>query len=182
MIDFLIALPVFIAVAIFGALIVVGNERQQRELAGIRKVAAMWAEQDLRQKRGQLERETKITEPVAWLSAATTKAMDVPVVLTAKENLSNPDAVSFVDSESGQKMIFTLLPPHELKKLSKKRQNSKSSRLGGVHPLFPLRRGVEAVELNILNGGLLFDLELPQAWNSLTGQPTQAERLWMYEA
>ena len=180
MLDFFIALPVFIAVVVFGALIVIGNERQKRELARIRKVAEMWAEQDLRQKRGKLARDTKIEDPVVWLSAVVSKAVDVPVVLTAKEVLGNPDTVSFLDSESGQKMIFTLLPPDHIKKLSKKRQNSKSNRLGAVHPLLPVRRGTEIVELNMLNGGPLLDLELPTAWQGLTGQSTTAERLWMY--
>jgi hypothetical protein len=180
MLDFYVALPVFVAVVVFGALIVIGNERQKRELSGIRKVAAMWAEQDLRQKRGKLARDTKIEDPVAWLSAVASKAMDVPVILTAKETLSNPDAVSFLDSESGQKMIFTLLPPEHIQKLSKMRQNSKSNRLGAVHPLLPVRRGTEVIELNLLNGGLLLDLELPTAWQGLTGQSTNAERLWIY--
>jgi hypothetical protein len=180
MIDFLIALPVFIAVTIFGALIVVGNERQKRELAGLRKVAAMWAEQDLRQKRGKLTRDTKIDDPVAWLSAVASKAVDVPVILTAKELLSHPEAVSFLDSESGQKMIFTLLPPDHIKKLSRKRHNSKANRLSAVHPLLSVHREMDVVELNILNGGLLLDLELPAAWQGLTGQTTNADRLWMY--
>ena len=70
MVDYLVALPVFAAVIVFGALIVVGSERQKRELARIRKVEEQWAEQDLRIKRDKLASETKIEESVAWLSAA----------------------------------------------------------------------------------------------------------------
>ena len=147
MIDYLVALPVFAAVIVFGALIVVGNERQKRELARIRKVEEQWAEQDLRIKRGKLARETNIEEPVAWLSAATSKAMSLPVVLTAKEVLTNPDAVAFVDLESGRKFIFTLLPPDNIRQLAKKRKSSKASRLNAAHPLLPIRRGTEIVEL-----------------------------------
>jgi len=179
-IDYLVALPVFVAVVVFGALIVIGNERQKRELARIREVEERWAEQDLRIKRGKLARETKIEEPVAWLNAAVSKAMNVSVVLTAREVLTNPDAVAFVDSESGRKFIFTLLPPAHIRKLAKKRKSSKTSRLSATHPLLPVRRGTEIVELNMLNGGLLLDLELPQAWRALAGKDTTAERLWVY--
>ena len=42
MVDYLVALPVFVAVIVFGALIVVGSERQKRELARIRKVEEQW--------------------------------------------------------------------------------------------------------------------------------------------
>ena len=180
MIDYLVALPVFLAVVVFGALIVVGNERQKRELAGIRKVEEQWAEQDLRIKRGKLAREIKIEDPIAWLNAAVSKALSVPVSLTAKEVLTNPDAVAFLDSESGRRFIFTLLPPDHLRKLAKKRKSSRASRLNAVHPLLPARRGTEVIELNMLNAGPLLDLELPQAWHHLTGQVTTDERLWMY--
>jgi len=180
MVDYLVALPVFAAVIVFGALIVVGSERQKRELAHIRKVEELWAEQDLRIKRDKLARETKIEESVAWLSAAASKALSAPVVLAAKEVLTNPDAVAFVDSKSGRKFIFTLLPPENIRRLAKKRKSSKASRLNAAHSLFPIRRGTEIVELNMLNGGLLLDLELPHAWRTLTGQDTATERLWMY--
>jgi len=180
MIDYLVALPVFAAVVVFGALIVIGNERQKRELARIREVEERWAEQDLRIKRGKLAMEIKIEDPTLWLNNATSKAMGVTVVLTAKEMLTNPDAVAFADSESGRKMIVTLLPPGHIAKLSKKRKTSKSSRLSAVHPLLPVHRGTEIIELNMLNAGLLLDLELPTAWQALTGQSTTAERLWMY--
>ena len=175
--DYFIALLVLVAVIVFGALITVGNERQKRELAHIRVVEEQWAEQDLRIKRGKLSRETSVDDPVAWLSTAASRALEVPVVLVGKEVFENPDAVSFTDSESGRRYVFTLLPPDHIKKLSKER---KPNRLGTLHPLLPLKRGWEVAELNMLNGGLLLDLELPHAWKALTGKDTRAERLWMY--
>ncbi len=177
MIDYFVALLVLVAVIVFGALITIGNERQKRELAHIREVEEQWAEQDLRIKRGKLSRETSIEDPEAWLSAAASKALEVPVVLVGIEAFENPDAVSFTDSESGRRFVFTLLPPAHIRKLSKQR---KSNRLGALHPLLPLKRGVEVVELNMLNGGLLLDLELPHAWKALTGKDMTAERLWAY--
>jgi hypothetical protein len=178
MVDYFVALLVLVAVIVFGALITVGNERQKRELAHIREVEEQWAEQDLRIKRGKLSREISIEDPAAWLSAAMTRAMEVPVALVGKEVFENPDSVRFTDSESGQMYIFTLLPPAHIKKISKER---KSNRLGALHPLIPVKRGAESTELNMLNGGLLFDLELPHTWKGLTGKDTRAERIWMYK-
>ena len=175
--DYFVAVLVLAAVIVFGALITIGNERQKRELAHIREVEEQWAEQDLRIKRGKLSRETSIEDPVAWLSTAMTKALEVPVVLVGKEVFENPDAVSLTDSESGRRFVFTLLPPAHIKKLSKQR---KSNRLGTLHPLLPMKRGVEVTELNMLNGGLLLDLELPHAWKALAGKETSAEKLWAY--
>ena len=175
--DYFIALLVLVAVIVFGALITVGNERQKRELAHIRVVEEQWAEQDLRIKRGKLSRETSVDDPVAWLSTAASRALEVPVVLVGKDVFENPDAVSLTDSESGRRYVFTLLPPDHIKKLSKEH---KLNRLGTLHPLLPLKRGGQLTELNLLNGGLLLDLELPHAWKGLTGKDTTAERLWVY--
>lgn len=175
--DYFIALLVLVAVIVFGALFTVGNERQKRELAHIRVVEEQWAEQDLRIKRGKLSRETSIEDPVAWLCAVVSRALEEPLALVGKEVFENPDAVSFTDSESGRRFVFTLLPPAHIKKLSKQR---KSNRLGTLHPLLPVKRGVEVTELNMLNGGLLLDLELPHAWKGLTGKDTRTERLWLY--
>jgi hypothetical protein len=177
MLDYFVALMVLAAVIVFGALITVGNERQKRELAHIREVEEQWAEQDLRIKRGKLSRETSIEDPVAWLSAAMTRALEVPVVLAGKEVFENPDVVVFTDSQNGNRLAFTTLPPAHIKKISKER---KSNRLGALHPLIPVKRGAESTELNMLNGGLLFDLELPIAWKGLTGKDTSAERMWVY--
>jgi hypothetical protein len=114
---------------------------------------------------------------VAWLSTAASRALEVPVMLVGRDVIENPDAVSFADSESGHRYIFTLLPPDRIQKLSKDR---KTNRLGTLHPLLSLKRGVEVAELNMLNGGLLLDLDLPHTWKALTGKDTRAERLWMY--
>ena len=49
-------------------------------------------------------------------------------------------------------------------------------------PLLALRRKIEAYEVSVLNSNILFDLELPLVWKSLTQQETGAmERLWMYQ-
>jgi len=32
----------------------------------------------------------------------------------------------------------------------------------------------------MLNAGTVFDMELPVAWNMLTGQATEADTLWAY--
>jgi len=149
------------------------------ELARIRKVEEQWAEQDLRIKRGKLARETKIEEPIAWLSAATSKALSLPVSLSAKEVLTNPDAVAFVDSESGTNSSYPLVPGYH-SPIGEKAQIQQGCSPECCASAVAHRRGTEIVELNMLNGGLLLDLELPHAWHTLTGQDTTTERLWMY--
>jgi hypothetical protein len=50
----------------------------------------------------------------------------------------------------------------------------------GSNPLLQVGKKTPVVELSILNAGMMFDIELPVAWNSLTGQATQAEVVWAY--
>jgi len=41
---------------------------------------------------------------------------------------------------------------------------------------------VKVHEISVLNGGILFDLEISLAWKSLTGQRLESiNRLWMFE-
>jgi hypothetical protein len=54
-------------------------------------------------------------------------------------------------------------PRDHIRKLAKKRKTSNVSHLSAVHPFLPTRRGTEIIELNMLNGGLLLDIGLPQA-------------------
>ena len=171
MIDYLIAFAVVCAVVVFGVLIVVGNERQKRELARIREIEQQWAQQDLRIKRGQAAKQIDIQDASAWLSKALTLAINEPVDLKNKEVLQDPDAVSFTDVRSGRRMIFTVLDPDQIRRLARRRKASRAARLSAYHPLMNTR-SAQVVEMSMLNSGLLFDLELPVGWKLLTGQET----------
>lgn len=178
--DYLLAVPVFIAIIIFGGLIVVGNERQKRELYRIRQVAEKWAMEELRIKRGQAARQTQIPDPIKWLSAAASKAVeDANVSLYSQQTYSAPEALSFLDEKTSRKYVFTLIAPDPIRQLAKKR-NKKTARLGQVHPLAHVTRKAAVIEMNMLTAGLLFDIELPIAWQQLTGETTTAEKMWLY--
>jgi len=45
----------------------------------------------------------------------------------------------------------------------RRESRSKLSRFGNAHPLMDMPRQVEQLEISFLNGGILFDLELPMA-------------------
>jgi hypothetical protein len=49
-----------------------------------------------------------------------------------------------------------------------------------VNPIFRFGKKTPAIELSLLNAGMLFDLELPVAWDALTGRQTEAGTLWAY--
>jgi len=59
----------------------------------------------------------------------------------------------------------------------KRGSKSKLSRLGNAHPLMNLPRQVEPLEISILNGSILFDLELPQVWKVFTNIRNWSVRL-----
>jgi hypothetical protein len=49
-----------------------------------------------------------------------------------------------------------------------------------VNPIFRLGKKMPAIELSLLNAGMLFDLELPVAWDAFTGRQIEAGTLWAY--
>jgi len=87
--------------------------------------------------------------------------------------------VEFHDAEVGTTVLCTLESPDVLlPMLRKKRQVLR----GELHsnPLYLVGRKTTAVELSMLNAGAMFDVQLPVAWNSLTGQVTESDTLWVY--
>jgi len=162
-----------------GALISAGNERQRKAIDGIREQATLWAMQDLRLKREKLAQEVKVDDPVAWLNQVVAKVYGGSLDLTLTEVFDTPQTLICM-AKGGRKVVFSPISPDDIRRIKRERK-SKLSRVGNTHPLMNLPRGMEQVEISILNGGILFDLELPIVWRSLTAQKiTQANRLWMY--
>lgn len=177
--DAVLAILVLGAVIFFGALISAGNERQRKALDGIKDQAALWAMQDLRLKREKLARDVKVDDPVAWLNQVVAKVYGEILDLTVTEFFENPQ-VLVCSGTDGRRVLFSPASPDDIRRM-KRSSKSKLSRLGNAHPLMDLPRQVEQLEISILNGGILFDLELPIAWKLLTGlEIGQSERLWMY--
>jgi hypothetical protein len=179
MIDYLLALTVLIALIVLGALISVGNERQRKAIDSISQQTLAWAIEDLRLKRGQVEANISIDNPIAWLNTAASRALGRQTQLSAPEIEEDPFAVSFVDHYSGETLFFSLLSPKTLRKLSKVKRSELSKRTS-QHPLIPWQKGIASFEMTILNAGIRFDLELPVAWKEITKKQTNSEHLWVY--
>jgi len=177
--EIILALVVVIAVIIFGALISMGNERQRRAIDGLREQIVLWAVQDLRIKREKLALEVKVDDPLVWLNRVITKVTGNNLVLEMDEFFDTPQALvcHFI---GGCKVILTPLSPATLRQEAQAHRNRLSQTVL-KHPLQSLPRNTRQHEISVLNGGMLFDLELPVAWKALTGQQVEKiDRLWLY--
>ena len=177
--EMILALVVAFAVIIFGALISVGNERQRRVLDGIREQTALWASQDLRLKREKLAREVKVDDPLKWLNMVVTRACGESLDLTVTEIFDTPQTLVCMDKHS-RRVVLSLASPGEIRRMKRERKN-KLLRVSNGHPLLNLPQKMERVEISILNGGILFDLELHVAWEMLSGMKVIGmEKVWVY--
>ena len=177
--EMILALVVVIAVIIFGALISMGNERQRRALDGIREQTALWASQDLRLKREKLAREVKVDDPVKWLNMVVTRACGESLDLTVTEVFDTPQTLVCLD-ENSQRVAISLASPTDIRRMKRERKN-KLLRVSNGHPVLDLPQKGDQVEISILNGGILFDLELPMAWEMLSGMKVPGvEKVWVY--
>jgi hypothetical protein len=177
--EMILALVVVIAVIIFGALISMGNERQRKALDGIREQAALWASQDLRLKREKLARDVKVDDPVKWLNMVVTRACGESLDLTVTEVFDTPQTLVCMD-ENSQRVVVSLISPTDIRRMKRERKN-KLLRVSNGHPLLNLPNKMEGVEISILNGGILFDLELPVAWEMLSSNKvTGIDKVWVY--
>lgn len=178
--EVILAIVVATAVIFFGALISAGNERQRKAIDGLREQVVLWAMQDLRIKRERLARDVQIIDPLGWLNKTVAKANGFSLELQVVEFFDNPQALVCASADGINKAIFSPFSPTEILQM-KRTKRSRLSQYGDRHPLLSLPRQVTAYEFSVLNSNILFDLELPLAWKSLTNQETpQIERLWMY--
>ena len=179
MTETILAITILFSLVILGGLISIGNERQRKAIDRISTHAEAWAIEDLRLKRGQIEGSISIEDPVGWLSTAASRVLGRQVRLNLIEILDNPTAISCIDEISGEAVLFSLLSPKELHTLSKEKRSELSKR-GAQHPLVPLQTGIEPIEMNILNAGVRFDLEIPIVWQIFTKEEINREKLWEY--
>jgi hypothetical protein len=178
--EILLAIVVASAVIFFGALISMGNERQRRAIDGLREQVVLWAVQDLRIKRERLARDVHVDNPLIWLNSIVTKACGYDLNIQIIEAFEEPLSLVCTSGDGISKIVFTPLSPEYLRKI----KNSKHNRLvqfAGGNPLLSLPRDVKVFEISVLNGGLLFDVELPLVWKSLTGHTLDdRDRLWVF--
>jgi hypothetical protein len=177
--EMVLATVVIIAVIFFGALISMGNERQRKAIDNLREQTALWAMQDLRIKRERLVRNVRVDDPLGWLNKVATKVCGCNLNLQIVEAFEEPRALICATGDGG-KVVFSPLSPSEIRSIKRDRR-SRLSQFADRNPLPSLPRNANAYELSVLNGGLLFDLELPLAWNGLTGNNIDEMGIvWMY--
>jgi hypothetical protein len=180
MTDLLLAIVVIGAVIAFGALISIGNERQRHAIDNLHHAYKQWAVQDLRLKRGVISSQIRIDDLTAWLTKTTSLAFGCQTDVIDCQVHNVPVAtVEFREAASGATVVFALESPQLLMPMLKKKHSAIRGNLGS-NPLLRVGKKTPVVELSILNAGMMFDIELPVAWNKLTGQETQADVVWAY--
>ena len=178
--ELLLTVAVVASVVFFGALITRGNERQRRSIDRLHVAYKQWAMHDLRIKRGVASNQIKIEDLTAWLRKVTTQAFGrETIVMDFYKHESPVVSVEFLDASTGNLVVCALESPEEMKAILKKKRPSIAGDLR-ANPIFKLGKKTSAVELSMLNSGVLFDLELPVAWDALTGRHTASETLWAY--
>ncbi len=105
--------------------------------------------------------------PLVWLNKVVAKVYGESLGLTVVDFFDSPQAL-VCESNDGRRVLFSPASPDDIRRLKKAHKN-KLSRVGNAHPLTDLPRSTERVEISILNGGILFDLELPLAWKIFKG-------------
>lgn len=177
--EVVLALVVVIAVIIFGALISMGNERQKRAIDGLREQVVLWAMQDLRIKREHLEREVKVDNPLIWLNRVVSKVTGNNLALEVVEFFDEQQAL-VCRSRGGDRVVITPLSPATLRQKAKGKR-VRLAKIAVHNPLNSIPSGTRHYEISVLNGGMLFDLELPIAWEAMIGQQVEhVDRLWLY--
>ena len=92
-----------------------------------------------------------------------------------------PRALVRTLGNGNEKIILTPSSPVAIRKMMSER-HSRMTQFADHNPLLALRRKVSMHEISVLNGGFLFDLEMPIVWKGLTGQEvSQMDRIWVYQ-
>jgi hypothetical protein len=178
--EILLALLVLGAVLLFGALITVGNERQRRAIDALRQQAELWAVGDLKLKREGLAYQARVDDPLGWLNRLASEAAGSQLHLQRGEAFADPPALMCKVQDRDEQFVFSSLSPVEVRRLRQDRRDRLFQYTQG-NPLMALPRRATVYKFSLLNGGILFDLELPLAWRALTGQQIgEMDKLWMY--
>ena len=178
--ELLLALTVITAVIIFGALLSIGNERHRRAIDELREQLVLWAIQDLRVKREHLAREVRVDDPLEWLNRIAAKVCGFDLKLELMESFENPRMLICSRGDGNGRIVFTPLSPHEIRRV-KEDKKSRLSQITTQNPLEVMNSKTHAFHISVLNGGVVFDLELPVVWAALTGQKVDLlEWIWAY--
>lgn len=178
--EIILAVVVGAAVIFFGALISIGNDRQCKAIDALREQTELWAMQDIKIKRERLAREIRMDDSLGWFNKIVTKLFGYDLKIQVVEFLDKPFTLLCTSEDRKISIVFSPLSPSEIRALKYIRR-SRLDQLASGNPLYSLPRKVTKFEVSVLNGGMMFDLELPLAWKGLTGQTVdRMERIWIY--
>jgi len=176
----ILALSVAVAVIFFGALISMGNERQRKAIDGVREQIVLWAMQDLRIKREKLARDIRVDDPLGWFNQIVMKISGMNLSLQLVETIEDLGVLIFISEDGGGQVVFSSTAPDEIRRVKHGKSN-RLSKYTDVNPLLSLPPRAAVYEVSMLNAGIFFDIELPKAWKSLTGNDIgKMDQVWMY--
>ncbi len=177
--EIILAIVVAFAVIFFGALISMGNERQRKAIDNLSENIAHWIIQDLKLKREEASKNVVIKDPIEWLIRLTKMIYGVNLGLVAIDYIDALNILACTTNE-GKTIYFSPLDPRKIQKHTRELKN-RLSRTNTIYQIKRNCRSLYAKEVSILNGGILFDIELRVAWKALTKKDIhQVERLWIY--
>lgn len=178
--EIILAIVVGLAVIFFGALISMGNERQRKAIDDLREQVVLWAMQDLRLKREKLARDVHVDDPLGWLNNIAAKICGYDLNIQIVEAFDEPQSLACASGDGSSNIVFTPLSLADLRNIKNGKHN-RLAQFAGRNPLLSLPRDTKKYEISVLNSGILFDLEIPLAWKSLTGMNiNRTDRLWLY--
>lgn len=178
--EILLTIVVASAVIFFGALISMGNERQRKAIDNLREQIDLWAIRDIKIKRKKLGEEISIDDPIPWFNKTVYKISGHYMELSIVEIFNDNSTLIFCSKEGKNRVVFSTISPNDLKSLRREKKNRLLYNIGSdLVSLVPKRAA--AYEISVLNGGIMFDLELSLAWSIITAQKsTILNKIWMY--
>jgi hypothetical protein len=184
MLDTILAVIVLLAVTLFGALMVAGNERQRKAIDGLNTSYSRWAEHDLIIKRAAAARKVHIDDPQEWLDTITTQVFGLSPKIISLSPWEAGDAKAMIAlCQDGSKLVVTpILPALFRRMITVRKRNGAAAAIArtmvgilGNHP-----GNVRFHELNIISAGTFFDIEAGLAWEKVFNEKLGVDRLYMF--
>jgi len=175
MIDFFASITVA-SVFLMAMIILITNHRQARVLQEMRGVMNEWVQAQLRDRRDQRKKITKIENPAAWFGEQV-NLKTVELMRTLEE----PPLLEFQCVE-GYRLVVSPWAPERWRKSLRPIEKKKKKVEHLVDPILgrtPRKVNVEA--RSVVNAGEWFDLEATQVLNSLDTSWGQITTLWFYK-
>jgi len=114
-------------------------------------------------KRESLARHGHVDDPLGWLKKIAAKVLGYDLNIQVIEAFDKPQSLVCTSEDGARKIVFTPLSPTDLRSINNNKHN-RLAQFADRSPLLSLSRNVRIHEISVLNGGILFDLEIPLAW------------------